>query len=90
MYLQEKESVYDLEWNEHVTYGQVYHQSEVENSRYNFEYSNAEMLLNAFDAYEREGKQLIEAGMPWPAYDYCMKCSHTFNLLQARRRHFHH
>lgn len=84
MYLQEKESVYDLMWNEKVTYGQIFHQSEVENSRYDFEYSNAEMLLHAFDSWERESKQLIEAGLPWPAYDYCMKCSHTFNLLQAR------
>ncbi len=84
MYLQDKESVYDLMWNDNVTYGQVFHQSEVENSRYNFEHSNAEMLLQAFNAYEGECKQLIEAGLPWPAYDYCMKCSHTFNLLQAR------
>ncbi len=84
MYLQDKESVYDLMWNDDVTYGQVFHQSEVENSKYNFEHSNAEMLLNAFNAYEGECRQLIEAGLPWPAYDYCMKCSHTFNLLQAR------
>ena len=84
MYLQGKESVYDLDWSEHVTYGQIYHQNEVEQSRYNFELSNAEMLLKNFTASEAECARLIEAGLPWPAYDYCLKCSHTFNLLDAR------
>ncbi len=84
MYLQGVESVYDLKWNEHVTYGHIYHQNEVEQSRYNFEESNAEMLLQLFNSYEAEGKKLVELGLPWPAYDYCLKCSHTFNLLDAR------
>ena len=84
MYLQEKESVYDLAWNDHVTYGDVYHQAEVEQSRYNFDHSDAEMLLSLFGAYEEEARKLCAAGLPWPAYDFCLKCSHTFNLLDAR------
>ncbi len=84
MYLQEKESVYDLQWNDTVTYGQVYHQNEVEQSKYNFELSDAGMLLDMFNKFEAEGKRLIAAEVPWPAYDYCLKCSHTFNLLDAR------
>ncbi len=84
MYLQGVESVYDLKWNENVTYGQIYHQNEVEQSRYNFEKSNATMLLNFFNEYEAECKKLIAENLPWPAYDYCLKCSHAFNLLDAR------
>jgi glycyl-tRNA synthetase alpha chain len=84
MYLQEKESVYDLSWNEVVTYGQVHRQNEVEQSRYNFELSDAKMLFKLFEMFEAEGVRLGEAGQPWPAYDYCLKCSHTFNLLDAR------
>ncbi|OIO03664.1 MAG: glycine--tRNA ligase subunit alpha [Desulfovibrionaceae bacterium CG1_02_65_16] len=84
MYLQEKESVYDLKWNDRVTYGDVYHQNEVEQSKYNFELSDAAMLLDLFNKFEGECKRLCEAELPWPAYDYCLKCSHTFNLLDAR------
>jgi len=84
MYLQEKESVYDLSWNDRVTYGQVHHQGEVEHSKYNFELSDPDMLLGFFNACEAECKRLCEAGLPWPAYDYCLRCSHTFNMLQAR------
>lgn len=84
MYLQGVESVYDLKWNKNVTYGDIYHQNEVEQSRYNFEASDADMLLKAFNAYERESQRLQEEKLPFPAYDYCLKCSHTFNLLDAR------
>ncbi|MFO7717942.1 MAG: glycine--tRNA ligase subunit alpha [Thermodesulfobacteriota bacterium] len=84
MYLQEKESVYDLAWNADVSYGQVYHRAEVEQSTYNFDASSPSMLLSFFDACEAEGKQLCERGLPWPAYDYCLKCSHLFNMLEAR------
>lgn len=84
MYLQGKESVYELSWNEHVSYGDIYHQNEVEQSKYNFEYSDAAMLLHAFNAYEAECRKLCDARLLWPAYDYCLKCSHTFNLLDAR------
>ena len=84
MYLREKECVYDLMWNEHVTYKDIYHQNEVEQSKYNFEESNAEMLLGLFISYEKECQSLCDKGLPWPAYDYCLKCSHSFNLLDAR------
>ncbi|HMM37734.1 MAG TPA: glycine--tRNA ligase subunit alpha [Desulfovibrio sp.] len=84
MYLQEKESVYDLSWNGSVTYGEVYHRNEVEQSTYNFEQSDPKMLLSLFNMYEAESKRLCAEKLPWPAYDYCLKCSHTFNLLDAR------
>lgn len=84
MYLQEKESVYDLNWNDQVTYGQVYHQNEVEQSKYNFELSDPAMLLDMFNKFEAECLKLCDEGLPWPAYDYCLKCSHTFNMLDAR------
>ena len=85
MYLQGVESVYDLAWNKNVTYGHIYHQNEVEQSRHNFEASNPEMLLRHFSDFEGQCKALLEQGLPWPAYDYCLKCSHTFNLLDARK-----
>jgi glycyl-tRNA synthetase alpha chain len=84
MYLQGKESIYDLVWTPGVTYGDVYHQNEVEQSRYNFELSNADMLFRLFSDYEAEAKRLIEAQCVLPAYEMVMKCSHTFNLLDAR------
>lgn len=84
MYLQGVSSVYDLAWNKDVRYGDIYHQNEVEQSRHNFELSNAEMLLRQFDDFENECKTMLNNGLPWPAYDYCLKCSHTFNLLDAR------
>ena len=84
MYLQRVESVYDLQWTEGVTYRDVFHQNEVEQSTYNFEHSNAPMLFRHFDEYEAEAKRLIEASLALPAYEMVMKCSHTFNLLDAR------
>ncbi len=84
MYLQEKESIYDLQWNEHVTYGDIYHQNEVEQSRFNFEESNPALLLRHFSDFEGEALALVEKGLLLPAYDHTMKCSHTFNLLDAR------
>lgn len=84
MYLQEKESVYDLEWNENVTYGHVHHQGEYEHSKYNFEHSSTDMLFQCFELFEAESKRLCEENLPWPAYDFCLKCSHIFNLLDAR------
>jgi glycyl-tRNA synthetase alpha chain len=84
MYLQEKESVYDLTWNDRVTYGQVHQRGEFEHSTYNFEIADKDMLLELFDTYEREAQRCIEARMALPAYDYAMKSSHAFNLLQAR------
>jgi len=84
MYLQGKESIYDLVWTPGVSYGDVYHQNEVEQSRYNFELSNTEMLFRHFSDYEAQAKHLIEAQCVLPAYEMVMKCSHTFNLLDAR------
>ena len=84
MYLQGKENVFDLEWTPGISYGDVYHQNEVEQSKYNFEHSNVEWLLRQFNDYESEAKRLIEAGLPLPGYEMVMKCSHAFNLLDAR------
>jgi glycyl-tRNA synthetase alpha chain len=84
MYLQGKESVYDLVWTPGVTYGDVYHQNEVEQSRYNFELSNGELLFRHFGEYESEAKRLMEAQAVLPAYEMVLKCSHAFNLLDAR------
>jgi glycyl-tRNA synthetase alpha chain len=84
MYLQGKESVFDLVWVEGVTYGDVYHQNEVEQSKYNFELANTEMLFQHFGQFEAEAKRLMEAQCVLPAYEMVLKCSHTFNLLDAR------
>ncbi len=84
MYLQEKDNVFDLVWVDNVTYGDVHHRAEVEFSIYNFEEANIDMLFKLFDMYEEEGKQLLKKELVWPAYDYCLKCSHVFNLLDAR------
>jgi glycyl-tRNA synthetase alpha chain len=84
MYLQGIDNVYDLEWTKGIKYGDVHHRGEVEFSKYNFEESDPEMLFKLFDMYEHESSRIIEKGLILPAYDYCLKCSHTFNLLQAR------
>jgi glycyl-tRNA synthetase alpha chain len=84
LYLQGKDSVFDLVWTPGVSYGDVYHQNEVEQSRYNFELSDPELLFRHFADYEREAKRLIEAQCVLPGYEMVMKCSHTFNLLDAR------
>jgi len=84
MYMQEKESVYDLMWNDHLTYGDVHQEGEWELSVYNFEMADVDMLLDMFHKYEQEGLRVGNAGLVLPAYDYCLKCSHTFNLLDAR------
>ena len=84
MYLQDVDNVYDLAWNEYIKYGDVHHQGEVEFSKYNFETSNPDMLFTAFDMAEAESRRQIDEGLVLPAYDYCLKCSHLFNLLEAR------
>jgi glycyl-tRNA synthetase alpha chain len=84
MYLQDKENVFDLVWVDGVTYRDVYHQNEVEQSRYNFELANVEMLFQHFTQFETEANRLVEAELVLPAYEMVMKCSHTFNLLDAR------
>lgn len=84
MYIQGKENVFDIQWVGDVTYGDVFHRNEVEQSVYNFELADISLLFELFDKYEAEAKRIIEAGYVIPAYDYVLKCSHTFNLLDAR------
>lgn len=84
MYLQEVDNVYDLAWNEQIRYGDVHHRGEVEFSKYNFETADVDMLFKWFDMAELESDRQIKAGLVLPAYDYCLKCSHLFNLLEAR------
>jgi glycyl-tRNA synthetase alpha chain len=84
MYLQGVENVYDLEWTKGIKYGDIHHRGEVENSIYNFEQADVDMLFRLFDLYEKECQRIIAQKLVLPAYDYCLKCSHTFNLLDAR------
>ncbi len=84
MYLQDKENVFDLMWNDQLTYGDVHKKGEWELSVYNFETADVDMLVKMFDMQERESIKLSEKGLVLPAYDYCLKCSHTFNILDAR------
>jgi glycyl-tRNA synthetase alpha chain len=84
MYLQEIDNVFDLEWTKGIKYGDVHHRSEVEFSCYNFEEADIPMLFQLFDMYEKESIRLNQKGLVLPAYDYCLKCSHAFNLLEAR------
>ncbi len=85
MYLQDVDNVYDLEWNDGVKYGDVHHQDEIDWSRYNFENADTDLHFELFNRYEREAVRLFDLGLPVPAYDYCLKCSHAFNMLDARR-----
>lgn len=84
MYIQEKENVYDIDWNGTYIYGDVFHQNEFEQSTYNFELADTALLFDLFDKYEKEAVRVIELGYVHPAYDYVLKCSHTFNLLDSR------
>ena len=84
MYLQNVDNIFDLQWNETTKYGDVHMQSEVEYSRFNFEEADVALNFDLFDKFESECKRLVEAKLSLPAYDYCMKCSHVFNLLDAR------
>jgi glycyl-tRNA synthetase alpha chain len=85
MYLQKVENVYSLTWNGVVSYGEIFHRAEVEFSTFNFEEANVDALIGFFDTYESEAHKLVAKGLILPAYDYCLKCSHTFNLLDARK-----
>jgi glycyl-tRNA synthetase alpha chain len=89
MYLQNVDNVFDIVWTVGpqgpVTYRDVYHQNEVEQSAYNFEHADVAELLHRFDACEKEALKLVELGLPLPAYDQVCKASHSFNLLDARR-----
>ena len=89
MYLQEIDDVFDLAWCEtpagKVTYGDIYHQNEVEQSKYNFEQADSQSLFTWFENCEKECNRLLEINLPLPAYEQMLKASHTFNLLDARR-----
>jgi len=89
MYIQQKDSVYDLVWGhsmgKHVLYGDIYRKSEIEACHYNFTHADTDMLFTQFAAFEVEAARLVAAGLVFPAYEFCLKCSHTFNLLDARR-----
>jgi len=89
MHVQRVKSFFDIVWTDgplgRITYGDVYHQNEVEQSRFNFELADVDELLRQFDAYERECQSLLAAGLSLPAYERMLKTSHTFNLLDARR-----
>lgn len=84
MYLQNVQHFKDIKWNENYNYGEIFMQNEVEQSKYNFEVSNAEALFKMFDLFQGEVDNCVESELVLPAYDYVLKCSHTFNLLDAR------
>lgn len=84
MYLQNVDSIFDIRWNDHLTYGDVHLQGEIESSTFNFEASNPETLFALFQLYEQEAESLIGRSLVLPAYEHVLKCSHTFNLLDAR------
>ena len=84
MYLQQADKVYDLVWTDGITYGDIHHRSEVEFSRYNFEEGDVSMLMATFQAFEEECRRLLDRKLTLPAYDYCIKTSHMFNVLDAR------
>lgn len=84
MYLQEVDAIAKIQWNDHITYGDVHMQGEIEHSTYNFDESDPELLFTLFNLYQKEAEQLMNKGLVLPAYDYVLKCSHAFNLLDAR------
>jgi len=84
MYLQQVDNVYELKWNGDVRYGDLHHRQEVEQSTYNFEVADTRMLFMLFDTFEAESRRIVGSQMVLPAYEYCLKCSHVFNLLDAR------
>ena len=84
MFIQKKDSLFDLEWVEGYTYADIHKDDEVQFSTYNFEHADPEMHINLFNLYEAECKKLLKAGLALPAYDYVLKCSHAFNMLDAR------
>lgn len=84
LYLQEKNNVYDIDFTDGIKYGEVFKKAEYEHSVYSFELSDKDMLLNMFNTYEKEATRLIDEGLVMPAYDYVLKSSHAFNLLDAR------
>ncbi len=84
MYLQEVDNIFDLKWAKGISYGDIHHETEVQFSKYNFDEADIDMLFNLFEMYGKECKKLIARELILPAYDFCLKCSHTFNVLDAR------
>ncbi len=84
MHLQEVDNVFDLKWSKGINYGDIHHESEVQFSRYNFDEADIDMHINLFDIFEAEAIKLINKKLILPAYDFCLKCSHEFNILDAR------
>jgi glycyl-tRNA synthetase alpha chain len=84
MYLQDVDNVYDLKWNDRITYGEIHHRTEFEFSTYNFDQADVGLLKKHFQDYEQESRRLTALNLPRPAYDFCLKCSHVFNILDAR------
>jgi glycyl-tRNA synthetase alpha chain len=84
MYLQEVDNVFDLQWSRGTSYGKIHRRTELEFSRYNFDEADIAMHMNLFELYEREAKKMLNKNLIFPAYDFCLKCSHEFNLLDAR------
>ncbi|MDZ4383379.1 MAG: glycine--tRNA ligase subunit alpha, partial [Thermodesulfovibrionia bacterium] len=84
MYLQEVDNIFDLKWAKGISYGDIHHETEVQFSKYNFDEADIDMLFNLFEMYEKECKKLLSRELILPAYDFCLKCSHAFNVLDAR------
>jgi glycyl-tRNA synthetase alpha chain len=83
-FIAQVDSIYDLQWSNDITYRDIRHREEVEFSKYNFEFADIDMLFRLFSLYEEESKRLLKMDLALPAYDYCLKCSHAFNLLDSR------
>ncbi len=84
MYLQGIDNLFEIEWAKGIKYGEIHKQGEIEGSKFNFDFADTELLVKQFDAYEAESKRMNGLGLVLPAYEFCLKCSHTFNLLDAR------
>jgi glycyl-tRNA synthetase alpha chain len=84
MYLQDIDNIFEIQWSKGITYGDIHKREEIEFSRFNFDESNVELLVSQFDSFEKESQRLNTVGLVMPAYEYCLKCSHAFNLLDAR------
>ncbi|SHH65105.1 glycine--tRNA ligase subunit alpha [Sporanaerobacter acetigenes] len=84
MYLQDVDNIFDIQWNDRIKYGEIFKQAEYEQSVYSFEKANIESLITLFNMYEEEARRAIEEGLVLPSYDYVLKCSHAFNVLDAR------
>ena len=84
MYLQDVDDIFDIKWNKDYTYGDIFNKAEYEHSVYSFEKADVNTLKNLFDVYEEEAKKTLEEELVIPSYEFVLKCSHTFNLLDAR------